>query len=125
MAKINKEEFIAGLKEMTILEIKELVDAMKEEFGIDPTAVAVAAPGAGAGAAAAAEPTEVSVILENAGATKIAVIKVVREITGLGLKEAKDLVDAAPKAIKENIKPEEAKEIAAKLTEQGATVSIK
>ena len=125
MAKINKEEFIAGLKEMTILEIKELVDAMKEEFGIDPTAVAVAAPGAGAGAAAAAEPTEVSVILENAGAQKIAVIKVVREITGLGLKEAKDLVDAAPKAIKENIKPEEAKEIAAKLTEQGATVSIK
>ncbi len=125
MAKINKEEFIAGLKEMTILEIKELVDAMKEEFGIDPTAVAVAAPGAGAGAAAAAEPTEVSVILENAGATKIAVIKVVREITGLGLKEAKDLVDGAPKPIKENIKPEEAKEIAAKLTEQGATVSIK
>ena len=125
MAKINKEEFIAGLKEMTILEIKELVDAMKEEFGIDPSAVAVAAPGAGAGAAEAAEPTEVSVILENAGATKIAVIKVVREITGLGLKEAKDLVDAAPKAIKENIKPEEAKEIAAKLTEQGATVSIK
>ena len=125
MAKINKEEFIAGLKEMTILEIKELVDAMKEEFGIDPSAVAVAAPGAGAGAAEAAEPTEVSVILENAGATKIAVIKVVREITGLGLKEAKDLVDAAPKAIKENIKPEEAKEISAKLTEQGATVSIK
>jgi len=125
MAKINKEEFIAGLKEMTILEIKELVDAMKEEFGIDPTAVAVAAPGAGAGAQAAAEPTEVSVILENAGATKIAVIKVVREITGLGLKEAKDLVDGAPKAIKENIKPEEAKEIADKLTEQGATVSIK
>ena len=124
MAKINKEEFIAGLKEMTILEIKELVDAMKEEFGIDPTAVAVAAPGA-AGAAEAAAPTEVSVILENAGATKIAVIKVVREITGLGLKEAKDLVDAAPKAIKENIKPEEAKEISAKLTEQGATVSIK
>ena len=124
MAKINKEEFIAGLKEMTILEIKELVDAMKEEFGIDPTAVAVAAPGAGAGAAAA-EPTEVSVILENAGAQKIAVIKVVREITGLGLKEAKDLVDAAPKAIKENIKPEEAKEIAAKLTEAGATVSTK
>ena len=125
MAKLTKEVFIESLKEMTILEIKELVDAMKEEFGIDPTAVAVAAPGAGAGAAAAAEPTEVSVILENAGAQKIAVIKVVREITGLGLKEAKDLVDAAPKAIKENIKPEEAKEIAAKLTEAGATVSTK
>ena len=125
MAKLTKEDFISSLKEMNLLEIKELVDAMKEEFGIDPTAVAVAAPGAGAGAAEAAEPTEVSVILENAGATKIAVIKVVREITGLGLKEAKDLVDAAPKAVKENIKPEEAKEIAAKLTEAGATVSTK
>lgn len=123
MAKINKEEFIAGLKEMTILEIKELVDAMKEEFGIDPSAVAVAAPQGGAAEPAA--PTEVSVILENAGATKIQVIKIVREITGLGLKEAKDLVDAAPKAIKENIKPEEAKEISDKLTEAGATVSIK
>ena len=124
MAKINKEEFIAGLKEMTILEIKELVDAMKEEFGIDPTAVAVAAPGAGAGAAAAAEPTEVSVILENAGATKIAVIKVVREITGLGLKEAKDLVDGAPKTIKENLPKDQAEDLKAKLTEAGAEVEL-
>ena len=125
MAKLSTKEIIDSISEMTILEVKDLVDAMKEAFGVDPSAVAVAAPGAGAGAAEAAEPTEVSVILENAGATKIAVIKVVREITGLGLKEAKDLVDAAPKAIKENIKPEEAKDIAAKLTEQGATVSIK
>ena len=124
MAKINKEEFIAGLKEMTILEIKELVDAMKEEFGIDPTAVAVAAPGAGAGAAAAAEPTEVSVILENAGAQKIAVIKVVREITGLGLSEAKGLVDNAPSTLKENVPTEQAKEFEAKLKEAGATVEL-
>ena len=124
MAKINKEEFIAGLKEMTILEIKELVDAMKEEVGIDPTAVAVAAPGAGAGAAEAAEPTEVSVILENAGATKIAVIKVVREITGLGLKEAKDLVDGAPKTVKEGASKEEAEEMKAKFEEAGAVVEL-
>ena len=123
MAKLNKEDFIASLKEMTILEIKELVDAMKEEFGIDPTAVA-AAPAA-AGAAADAEPTEVTVTLVAAGASKINVIKVVREITGLGLKEAKELVDGAPKPIKEKIKPEDAKEIADKLTAAGATVEVK
>lgn len=123
MAKLNKEDFIASLKEMTILEIKELVDAMKEEFGIDPTAVA-AAPAA-AGAAADAEPTEVTVTLVAAGASKINVIKVVREITGLGLKEAKELVDGAPKPIKEKIKPEDAKEIAEKLTAAGATVEVK
>ena len=93
MAKLTKETFIESLKEMTILEIKELVDAMKEEFGIDPTAVA-AAPAAGAGAgAAAAEQTEFDVILASAGAAKLGVIKVVKEVTGLGLKQAKDLVD--------------------------------
>ncbi len=124
MAKFTKDEFISGLKEMTILEIKELVDGMKEEFGIDPTAVAVAGPAA-AGAAAEEGPKEVSVVLVNAGASKINVIKVVREITGLGLKEAKDLVDGAPKPIKENIKPEEAQPIADKLTEAGATVEVK
>ena len=122
MAKINKADFIASLKEMTILEIKDLVDAMKEEFGIDPSAMAVAAPTA---SAADEGPKEVSVILTNAGAAKIGVIKVVRTITGLGLKEAKELVDAAPKAIKENIKPEEAKEIADQLIEAGAVVEIK
>lgn len=123
MAKLTKADFIAALKEMTILEIKELVDGMKEEFGIDPSAVAVAAPQAGA--AAAAEPTEVSVVLTSAGAAKINVIKVVKEITGLGLKEAKELVDGAPKPVKEGIKPEEAAEIKEKLEAAGATVEVK
>ena len=124
MAKINKEEFIAGLKEMTILEIKELVDAMKEEFGIDPTAVA-AAPAAGAGAAAAAEQTEFDVVLASAGAAKLGVIKVVKEVTGLGLKEAKDLVDNAPKPVKEKVSKAEAEELKAKLEAAGATVEVK
>ena len=124
MAKLNKDEFIAGLKEMTILEIKELVDAMKEEFGIDPTAVA-AAPAAGAGAAAAAEQTEFDVVLKSAGAQKIAVIKVVKELTGLGLKEAKDLVDGAPKAVKEKVSKAEADDIKAKLEAAGAEVEVK
>ena len=124
MAKLNKDEFIASLKEMTILEIKELVDAMKEEFGIDPTAVA-AAPAAGAGAAAAAEQTEFDVVLTSAGAAKLGVIKVVKELTGLGLKEAKDLVDNAPKAVKEKVSKAEADELKAKLEAAGATVEVK
>ena len=93
MAKLTKETFIESLKEMSLLEIKELVDAMKEEFGVDPSAVAVAAaPAAGAGAAAE-ESSTVSVILKNAGAAKVQVIKVIKEITGLGLKESKDIAD--------------------------------
>ena len=125
MAKLTKEVFIESLKEMTILEIKELVDAMKEEFGIDPTAVA-AAPAAGAGAgAAAAEKTEFDVVLTNAGAAKLGVIKVVKEVTGLGLKEAKDLVDNAPKAVKEKVSKAEADELKAKLEAAGATVEVK
>ncbi|EJW97669.1 Ribosomal protein L7/L12 [gut metagenome] len=123
MAKLTKETFIESLKEMTILEIKELVDAMKEEFGIDPSAVA-AAPAA-AGAAAAAEQTEFDVILKAAGAAKLQVVKAVKEITGLGLKEAKDLVDNAPKAIKEKVSKAEADEVAKKLTEAGAEVEVK
>ena len=120
MAKFTKEEFIEGLKEMTILEVKELVDAMKEEFGVDPSAVAVAA----APAAAAEEgPTSVTVNLTSAGATKIPVIKVIRDITGLGLKEAKDIADNGG-AVKENISKEEAEEIKAKLEEAGASVEI-
>ena len=123
MAKINANEFIESLKEMTILEIKELIDAMKEEFGIDPSAVA-AAP------AAAAEvvdegPKEVDVMLTNVGASKVAVIKVVRALTGLGLIDAKKLVDSAPVAIKEKIGEDAAKEIAEKLTTAGATVELK
>lgn len=124
MAKLTKEVFIESLKEMTILEIKELVDAMKEEFGIDPSAVA-AAPAQGAGAAAAAEQTEFDVILASAGAAKLGVIKVVKEVTGLGLKEAKDLVDAAPKMLKEGASKEEADDIKAKLEAEGAKVTLK
>lgn len=124
MAKLTAKDFIASLKDMTILEVKELVDAMKEEFGVDPSAVAVAAA-PGAAAAGDAAPSSVSVILENGGQAKVSVIKIVKELTGLGLKEAKDLVDGAPKPVKENIKPEEAEEIKAKLVEAGATVTIK
>lgn len=123
MAKLDKVTFIESLKEMTILEIKELVDAMKEEFGIDPTAVA-AAPAAGA-AEAAAEQTEFDVVLANAGAQKIAVIKVVKEITGLGLMEAKAIVEGAPKVVKEKVSKAEAEDLKAKLEVAGAAVEIK
>ena len=122
MAKFTKDEFISGLKEMTILEVKELVDAMKEEFGVDPSAVAVAA---GPVAAAADEgPSTVTVTLTSAGPNKIAVIKLVRDITGLGLKEAKDLTDNGG-AVKENIATDEANELKAKFEEAGATVELK
>jgi large subunit ribosomal protein L7/L12 len=120
MAKFTKDEFISGLKEMTILEVKELVDAMKEEFGVDPSAVAVAA----APVAAADEgPTTKTVVLKNAGGTKIAVIKVIREITGLGLVEAKGVADNGGN-VKENIPADEANEIKAKLEEAGAEVEL-
>ena len=123
MAKLTKEDFISSLKEMTLLEIKELVDAMKEEFGVDPSAVAVAAPAAG-GAAADAAPSTVTVSIADAGAGKVGVIKAVKEITGLGLKEAKDIVDANG-VVKENIPTAEADEIKTKLEEAGATVEVK
>ncbi len=123
MAKLTKEVFIESLKEMTILEIKELVDAMKEEFGIDPSAVA-AAPAAGA-AEAAAEQTEFDVILKNAGAAKLQVIKVVKEVTGLGLKEAKAVVDGAPAPVKEKVSKAEADELKEKLEAAGAEVEVK
>lgn len=122
MAKFTKDEFISGLKEMTILEVKELVDAMKEEFGVDPSAVAVAAPVAGA--AAEEGPSTVNVVLTAAGANKIAVIKIVRDITGLGLKEAKDLADNGG-VVKENAATDEANELKAKFEEAGATVELK
>lgn len=124
MAGLSNADIIKALEGKTLLELKELVDMMKETFGVDPSAVAVAAPGAGAGAADAA-PTEVSVILVNAGQGKIGVIKIVKELTGLGLKEAKDLVDGAPKAVKEMISPEEAASVKEKLEEAGAVVEIK
>ena len=124
MAKLTKEDFISSLKEMNLLEIKELVDAMKEEFGVDPSAVAVAAPVAGGAAAADAAPSTVTVSIAEAGPGKVGVIKVVKEITGLGLKEAKDIVDANG-VVKENIPVAEADEIKAKLEEAGATVEVK
>ena len=121
MAKITKDEFISSLKEMTLLEVKELVDAMKEEFGVDPSAVA----GAAAPAAAVEEgPSKATVVLVNAGAAKINVIKIIREITGLGLKEAKDIADAGGN-IKENVSMDEANGLKAKLEEAGATVELK
>ena len=120
MAKITKEDFINSLKEMTILEVKELVNAMKEEFGVDPSAVAVAA----APVAAVEEgPSTKTVVLKDAGAAKIGVIKVIREITGLGLVEAKGVADKGGN-IKENVSADEANEIKAKLEEAGATVEL-
>ena len=123
MAKLTKESFIESLKDMTLLEVKELVDAMKEEFGVDPSAVAVAAPAAGADAGATA-PSAYSVVLASAGGQKIAVIKIIREITGLGLKEAKDIADNGGE-IKGNVPTEEAEELKAKLEEAGATIELK
>ena len=121
MAKLTKDEFISALKEMTILEIKELVDAMKEEFGVDPSAVAVAA----APAAGVVEegPSKVNVVLTSAGANKIAVIKIVRDITGLGLKEAKAIADNGG-AVKEGVDKEEADKLKAQFEEAGATVEL-
>ena len=116
---------VEELKTLTVLELSELVKAVEEEFGVSAAAaVAVAAPAAG-GAAAAEEKTEFDVILASAGAEKIKVIKAVREITGLGLAEAKAIVDGAPKTLKEAASKEEAEEIKAKLTEVGATVELK
>ena len=119
------ENLIAEIEKLTVLELADLVKAIEEKFGVSAAAAAVvAAPGAAAGAAAAEEKTEFNVVLKDAGANKIAVIKVVREATGLGLKEAKDLVDGAPKTIKENVAKEEAESIKAKLAEAGATVEL-
>lgn len=122
MTKFTKDEFISGLKEMTILEVKELVDAMKEEFGVDPSAVAVAAPAAGA--VQEEGPSTVNVTLTAAGANKIAVIKLVREITGLGLKEAKEIADNGG-VVKENVSADEANEMKAKFEEAGASIELK
>ena len=123
MANLTKEDIISAIKEMTILELNELVKACEEEFGVSAAApVAVAAAG---GAAAAETKDEFTVVLTSAGAEKIKVIKVVRELTGLGLKEAKDLVDGAPKPVKEGAGKEEANQIKAQLEEVGAKVELK
>ena len=121
MAKLTRDEFISSLKEMTLLEIKDLVDAMKDEFGVDPSAVAVAAPAADA---ASAEPATVNVVLASCGANKLAVIKVIRDITGLGLKEAKDIADNGG-TIKEAVATDEANEMKAKFEQAGATIELK
>lgn len=123
MAKIENKDIIEAIKEKTILEVKELVDMMKEEFGVDPSAVAVAAAPA-AGGSAEAEDAAKTVILKEAGAGKLQVIKVIREITGLGLKEAKDIADNGG-TVKENVSADEANDIKAKLEEAGATVELK
>lgn len=126
----NAQKVLDTVKELTVLELAELVKAMEEEFGVSAAAPMMmgAMPMAGAGAdagAAAEEKTSFDVILASAGAQKIGVIKVVRELTGLGLKEAKDLVDGAPKAVKEGVKKEDAEDMKKKLEEAGATVEIK
>ena len=124
MASEKITAMIEEVKALSVLELAELVHALEEEFGVSAAAAAVAAPAAGA-AEAAEEKTEFDVILKSAGANKIGVIKVVRGITGLGLKEAKDLVDGAPKTLKEAVSKEEAEKIEAELKEAGAEVEIK
>lgn len=120
---MSKEQIIEAIKEMSVLELNDLVKAIEEEFGV--TAAAPVAAAGAAGGAVAAEQTEFDLILAAAGDQKIKVIKAVREITGLGLKEAKELVDNTPKAIKEGIAKEEAEELKAKLEEVGASVEVK
>ena len=119
---MSKEEMIEEIKKMTVVELADLVKAIEEEFGV--SAVAAAAPVAAAGAAAAEEKTSFDVVLKEAGANKIPVIKVVRDATGLGLKEAKELVDGAPKTVKEGLSKDEAEALKAKFEEAGATVEL-
>ena len=126
MAKLTTQEFIDAIKELSVLELNELVKACEEEFGVSAAAgVVVAAAGAGDAAAAAEEKTEFNVELTEAGPNKVKVIKVVRDATGLGLKEAKDLVDGAPKNVKEGVSKEEAEDLKTKLEAEGAKVTLK
>jgi large subunit ribosomal protein L7/L12 len=123
---MNKEQIMEAIEQMTVLELSELVKALEEKFGVSASApMAAAAPAAAAAAPVAEEQTEFDVILTAAGAAKIGVIKVVRELTGLGLKEAKDLVDGAPKPVKEKISKADAEAVKAKLVEAGASVEVK
>ncbi|MEN1968924.1 50S ribosomal protein L7/L12 [Lentibacillus sp. N15] len=121
---MTKEQIIDAIKEMSVLDLNDLVKAIEEEFGVTAAAPVAVAGGAGGGEAAE-EQTEFDVVLESAGDSKIKVVKAVKEITGLGLKDAKDLVDNAPKAIKEGVSKEEADELKGKLEEVGATVEVK
>ena len=122
---MNKEQLIADIKAMTVLELSELVKALEEEFGVSATATAVAVAGPAQAAEAVEEKTEFDAILKDVGSEKIKVIKAVRELTGLGLKEAKELVDGAPKPLKEGISKEECEKIVATFKEVGATVEVK
>ena len=122
---MSKEEMIEEIKKMTVVELSELVKAIEEEFGVSAVAAAAPAAGAVAGGEAAAEKTSFNVVLTEAGDQKIKVIKVVRDATGLGLKEAKELVDGAPKTVKEGASKEEAEELKAKFAEVGAVVELK
>ncbi|MGL5206533.1 MAG: 50S ribosomal protein L7/L12 [Acidaminococcaceae bacterium] len=122
---MTKEQIMEAIESMTVLELSELVKALEEKFGVSAAAPVAAAAAAPAAAAAAEEKTEFDVILASAGAGKINVIKVVREVTGLGLKEAKELVDGAPKAVKEKVSKADADALKAKLEEAGATVEVK
>ena len=122
---ITKEEIIDAVGSMSVMDLNDLVKAFEEKFGVSAAAMAVAGPAGAAGGAAAEEQTEFTVNLLEAGANKVSVIKAVREITGLGLKEAKDLVDGAPKAVKEGVSKAEADDIAGKLKEAGAEVEVK
>jgi len=119
------EKLMEEVKALTVLELNELVKALEEEFGVTAAAPVAAAGAAVAGGAAAAEQTEFTVVLKEVGANKMNVIKVVKDLTGLGLKEAKEIVDGAPKNVKENVSKEEAESMKAKLTEAGATVELK
>lgn len=126
MATLTKEEIVEAVGSMSLLEVAELVEMFEDKFGVSAAApVAVAAVGGGAAGGAAEEKSEFDVVLTSAGAQKIKVLKAVREVTGLGLKEAKALVDAIPKPVKEGVSKEEAEEIKAKLEEQGAVVEVK
>ncbi len=126
MAKLSTQEFVDAIKELTVLELNDLVKACEEEFGVSAAAgVVVAAAGGDAGAAAVEEKTEFDVELTDVGPNKVKVIKVVREVTGLGLKEAKDLVDNAPKMVKEAASKEEAEDVKAKLEAEGAKITLK
>ena len=122
---MNKEQIIEAIESMTVLELSELVKALEEKFGVSAAAPVAVAAAPAAAAPAAEEKTEFDVILASAGAKKIGVIKVVREVTGLGLKEAKEVVDNAPKAVKEKISKADAEALKAKLEEAGASVEIK
>ena len=125
MAKLTTAEFIEAIKELSVLELNELVKACEEEFGVSAAAGVVVAAAGAAGGAAEEEKTEFDVELTEVGANKVEVIKVVREVTGLGLKEAKEVVDSAPKAVKTGVSKEEAEDIKAKLEAEGAKVTLK